>query len=102
MSNGFHMTGHCGSCELPPFLAPVRDRLKGAAGPHLLDYQFDQAVDRFIHVGRVESVGNAGPDEFPLSVRDDIETRLNAYLLFFLQVSRSVDHGIYPAVVTIK
>jgi hypothetical protein len=59
-------------------------------------------IDRFFRVGGVERVGNGCPYELSFSGRDDIKIRLNSYLLFLLQVSRAVDHGINSSIITIE
>ena len=54
-----------------------------------------------MYVGRIESVSDAGPDEFSLLRRDHIEVSLDAYLLFFPQVVGREDGRIYRAVVAV-
>ena len=53
-------------------------------------------------VGRVEGVGDAGPNQQPVGRRCQIDIRLDAHLLLLLQVSRRIDHRIERPVVTIE
>src|SRR6476469_4691029 len=77
-------------------------RLQCLVTLHLLHHNFYQSVDRFLYVGWIESVSDAGPDEFSLLRRDHIEVSLDAYLLFFTQVVGRVDYGVYRTVVSVK
>src|SRR5678816_602691 len=67
----------------------------------LLHHEVYQSVDRFVYIGRIEGVSDAGPYEFSLLRRDHIEVSLDAYLLFFPQVVGRVDYGVYRAVVSL-
>src|SRR5580765_860191 len=82
-----------------PNRATAASRARGAyqylVVQHFRHDKLDQSVNRLVDVGRIECVGDPGPDQ--LSIRrtvDKIEIGFNAHLLFFLQVAWCVDHRI--------
>src|SRR5438477_5505118 len=84
----------------PVWVAP--ECLQNPFTLHLLGHQFHQLLNCFLLVGRIESIGNARPDEFAFCRRDRIESCLDSYFLFFFQITRTVDHRIYGAVVAVE